>query len=220
VGDAQARPDKIAVGDTLDAAAVIAAGGIPVLASPLYSAYATGAPRIADGPAWVARHNRDVRLRITAGLGTEIVRRLQDELVDAAWRDLGDAEEAKRLVRQAELAAAIGTRLMARYVEPLTDDELVQVTRPVHRRMRLEDAPAGQPPRRTLAAMIDDSVVSIHGVSAAFRRIAGPGGPASSACAQGARVLVARRVVIADHDRASSASTWARSRSRSLPPPR
>lgn len=172
-----------AIGDAIDAAA--APVSVPTLAPPLYGGNAIGATRTLGGPAWLERVNRDPRLRIAAGRGAELVRRMQDELVEAAWRELGDGEAANRLVRQGELAAVAGARLRARYLEPLHDAELVAVTRPAHHRFRLDDAPAGRPPRPTLAAAIDASALPTHAVSAAFRRIARPGGRAARAAGSG-----------------------------------
>jgi hypothetical protein len=179
-----APPDAIAlgaaIGELIDDAAVAAPGEVPVLAPPLYGAHATGATRTDGPPGWIARYNRDVRLRVAAGLGTELVRREQDALVEAAWQEIGEAEAANRVLRHAEVAAAIGERLRARYVEPLPDGELIQATRPAHRRMRLADGGL------TLRAELAASAVPTRAVSAPFRRLTRPTGRASRRLGDGA----------------------------------
>lgn len=168
-------PDGDALGATILAMIDAAPGDDPLLAPPLYGAAAAAVTGSADAPRWLVRLNGDVRLRIAAGAGAAIVRARQDELVDAAWRQLGDAEDANRVLRHSELASAINQRVQARYVERVPDEDLVQVIRPAHRRMRLADPRRAIEPGNTLAADIEESAMPNAAGSAAFRRFTRPG---------------------------------------------
>lgn len=168
--------DAAALGDAIVAMIDAAVGTDPILPPPLYGAAAAGTTRTPNAPAWLVRLNHDVRMRIAAGAGAAIVRARQEELVDAAWRQLGDAEDANRVLRHAELATAINQRVHVRYLETMRDEDLVQTTRPAHRRMRLADAREAAAPGNTLAADIEDSAMPTAGTTAAYRRFTRPGG--------------------------------------------
>jgi hypothetical protein len=164
--------DAAALGDAIVELIDHAAGATaqPLLAPPCYGAFATGADRTADQPPWQRAINHDVRLRTAAGLGAAVVKRAQDDLVAAAWQQLGDAEEANRLIHAAELSAAISVRLLARLDTIAGDGELIQVMRPAHRRVRMAPPAAGPAP--TLTRVIADSVIPTAVMGAGFRRLA------------------------------------------------
>ena len=85
-----------------------------------------GAPR--DG--WARALNLDPRLRAMAGLGAELVRARQDRLVDAFWRQAGAVQRAQRLVIGAELAAAVGVRLVRKHLAKADPETVIQALRP------------------------------------------------------------------------------------------
>ncbi len=144
----------------------------PPLAPPLYGTLQTGHTRLEDAPSWMRELNLDPRLRAIAGLGMEIVRRNQDAFVEATWRELGDAETANQIIRQAQLATLVQRRLRERHVRPLDDGEIVQLTRPFHTRVRRGEGVTGE----TFAAEVEGSSLPTASTSSAFRRLARPAG--------------------------------------------
>ena len=81
------------------------------LAPPTYGALHAGYPgALADGsaPPWLRDLNLDPRYRATASLGTRVVQIHQEALVASAWEQTAEIREANRMLRQAQLARAVG----------------------------------------------------------------------------------------------------------------
>lgn len=154
------------------------AGGSGELAPPCYGAlharYA-GALVAAAAPRWLGQLNLDPRYRVMAALGTRIVQQHQEALVAAAWEQTAAMREANRLLRQAQLARAVGEVYDARLrtLATTSPGRLLQLTLPVHGLVR---AGAG---KATVAAVLARSAPLRSALSLAFRRVARPGGPLS-----------------------------------------
>jgi hypothetical protein len=136
----------------------------------MYGAAATRAERTDVASAWQTALGRDVAQRIAAGLGAALVRSHQDELVEAAWRQAGDAEQANALIRRAELAAEVTQALARRHIGALeSDGEVVSVARPLLGRIRMPDS-APEAARLTVAAAIERTAIPTAALSPALRR--------------------------------------------------
>jgi hypothetical protein len=164
---APAHADAIAgaIVDELESAVKPPEGELPMLAPPFYGAAATRAESVTAAPAWQLGLNRDVRQRIAAGLGADVIRADVDHYVDAAWRDAGDAEPINRAIRLGELAAAVTLRLSEKHLGNQADVDVLAIARPLLARMR---ATASGP---TLAAAIDVSAMPSAALSSSFHRI-------------------------------------------------
>ena len=57
---------------------------------------------------WVHRLNLDPRFRIAANLGAQVVQARQEELMAAAWAQVGDVLAANHRIRAAQLAREVG----------------------------------------------------------------------------------------------------------------
>jgi hypothetical protein len=113
--------------------AALAAGpaeGDPVITPPLYGRWHALTSRLltgADGTPvgsptdhnWVHRLNLDPRFRAAAGLGTQVVQARQEELMAAAWAQVGDVLAANGRIRAAQLAREVGHMLQTRHLDPL-----------------------------------------------------------------------------------------------------
>lgn len=101
--------------------------GDPILTIPLYGhAYANpklGAaspkPLTRDGKNWYSAINYDPRNRVAAGLGTQVVQKEQEELMQSAWLQLAALQRAKNNF------AAVGV-VMERFQNRLLNTELVE----------------------------------------------------------------------------------------------
>lgn len=95
-----------------------------------------GGPVQADDN-WVHELNLDPRHRAAAGFGTRVVQQQQEDLMNAAWEQIGQVLEANRRIRGALLARAVSARWHARHLEPLrlrNPERAVGLTAPVHKR--------------------------------------------------------------------------------------
>lgn len=156
---------------------------VPVLGPRIYAKLHRGAAVI-TGTDWFAELNLSPQHRIVAGLGTRVVQRDQEQLMQAAWAQLGDVERANRAIALAELAELLATRYHAR-ISALEPSRLLQVAGPLASRVSLT---AGT----TLAGEVAASATPAVVLSGAFRRSIRPDGP------------VLRRADVAAKDRIGS----------------
>jgi hypothetical protein len=75
-------------------------------------------PFAPQAPAWVRTLNLDPVRRAAAGLGAEVVRRHQEEMMAAIWEQAGEIERANQLLRIGQTARAAATALFQRRVLP------------------------------------------------------------------------------------------------------
>lgn len=146
---------------------------------------------------WFAQINLRPTTRIVVGLGTRVVQKDQEALMQAAWAQLGEVQKANRAIALAQFAELIGTRLYAR-MNALDLGKLVQVTAPLSTRISLT-------PGTTLSAAIDASATPSTVKLGAFRRMTRPGSPvvrrADDASRQRAGALVGRDNSLRDFTR-------------------
>lgn len=90
------------------------------LAPPLYGRWhARSAPDLPpQTPDWVRTLNLHPSRRVAAGLGAEVVRRHQEEMMAAIWEQAGEIERANQLLRIAQTAKAAAEALFVRRVAP------------------------------------------------------------------------------------------------------
>jgi hypothetical protein len=141
---------------------------LPIVGPRIYAKLHRGSAVI-TGDDWFAEVNLAPTKRIVAGLGTRVVQRDQEQLMQAAWAQLGEVEKANRAIRLAQLAELLADRLHARLGD-LQAGRLLQFVAPLATRV----APTAG---RTLAADIAASATPTTAVSGAFRRVTRPAGP-------------------------------------------
>jgi hypothetical protein len=143
----------------------------PVVAPPIYGDKHALVLELDGGPQpppWLSELNLDVRTRVAAGLGTQVVQARQDDLVARAWRQLGDVLAANRMLRAAQFARSASLPLHDR-LSTLDAGALVAISAPAHDRVA---GVAGA--SVTLAKAIRDSRLPDVAVQPAFRRLARP----------------------------------------------
>ena len=157
-------------------------GGDPVVAPPIYGSWHSARQRIDDSaPVWLREANLDPRYRAAAGLGTLVVQDQQEQLMASAWQQIGEAGHQQRNVHQEELGEAVRTAVHVA-LGKLSTERFLQVTTPLHGRVRLERAGVltGESTGtavRTARESIRSSRVPLAMASAPFRRVTRPGGP-------------------------------------------
>lgn len=139
------------------------------LAPPLYGRWLAAASKLSTAtPPWFQQLNGDPRSRIAAGLGTTIVQAEQQQLLAGAWAQVAGVRAANNRLRLAQLARELSLRVYTRHFVALTGDTFLQVSAPLHRRVR---SGAG-----TVAADLAASPIANGALAPAWRRTARPFG--------------------------------------------
>ncbi|KQX08244.1 MULTISPECIES: hypothetical protein [unclassified Leifsonia] len=141
---------------------------LPIIGPRIYAKLHRGSAVI-EGSDWFSELNLAPVKRIVGGLGTRVVQRDQERLMQSAWAQLGEVEAANRAIRLAQLAELLATRLHSRLGE-LQTGHLLQVTSPLATRISVS---AGS----TLFADVTLSATPVAATSGAFRRVTRPAGP-------------------------------------------
>jgi hypothetical protein len=111
---------------------------------------------------WAETLNLDPRLRAMAGLGAELVRRDQEALVEAFWRQAGAVQRARRLFTGAVLAGAVSARLVRKHVARMSAQRIV-----VTAGVRAATTSVG-----TMARTLDQGAIARGAADATLRRLA------------------------------------------------
>ena len=117
---------------------------------PIYGRWHAAASSASIGaiPGWLNTLNLDIRYRVAAGLGTQVVQQRQEDLMAAIWDQLGEIARANQLLRQAQLAIAAARRVVDRHLNKLSPARLLSIAGPALARIRV--AP-GKTARRAVA---------------------------------------------------------------------
>ncbi|SCF19737.1 hypothetical protein GA0074695_4248 [Micromonospora viridifaciens] len=163
-------------------------GDDPGVVPPVYGRWHAGVTRLLavrpdDDVAWIRELNLDLRQRASAGLGAQVVRDQQDELMARAWAQVGALRDANQRLREAELAVAASEALFQKHFEPADENQLFLLSAAAHHGIA---AAAAQPAHRlaasnapvaSLRATVTDSVVPSATGEAAFKRLTRPAIP-------------------------------------------
>ncbi len=182
--------------DALERAALIEGtagtdpGGIPnlpIVGPRVYAKAHRGTGTIAPGD-WFADLNLTVTNRVVAGLGTRVVVKDQEPLMQAAWAQVGEIDKANRELLLASLArhtaASVHNRLAL--VDP---GRILQLTRPLSTRIKIDGAAL------TVAGQTTRSATPVSALSGAFRRTARMTGPVTRRLSGGQQLAVATMLV-------------------------
>jgi hypothetical protein len=120
-------------------------------------------------PHWLRELNLDPRNRVAAALGTAVVQERQEELMERAWKQVGEIERANQALRQAQMARSAGVSMHERHFIPLGAAQLLQLTEPVHARVTAGGV--------TVRAEVKASCLPAAALSPGFRRLLRPRGP-------------------------------------------
>lgn len=165
------RPGAAALAARIDAAALSLhagedVGDDPIICPPLYGGRHAGVVVLADVEdgdpvGWVRELNLDPRNRAAAGLGAQVVRDRQEDLMVRAWAQVGHLREANQRLREAELAIEAASTAFTKHLAGTPASRLLLLTSGAHGGIA---APAG--PGGTGAA---GQVPSVHAAVAASR---------------------------------------------------
>jgi hypothetical protein len=133
---------------------------------PLYGSWAANRFRVSDALGWFQELNLDPRTRVAAGLGAEVVRREQEDLMTACWEQVGAVLEANALLSRASLSIVASTRLHLRSIGRMAPERTLTFAAPLAARAPLGDA--------TVRAAITPTSLPDTTVDPALRRLLAP----------------------------------------------
>lgn len=155
------------------------------LAPPLYGGRHVSAGLIDTAQDWLIQLNTSVANRVAAGLGADYVRANQEDLMAAAWDQVGAIREANRRRAVAELTTEIAVKAHERHVAALLPGEVLALAAPANERTRTT-------PDTTLAMETRMSRMVDGAASSAFARRLRPAGKLARATGISARALLPR----------------------------
>jgi len=116
---------------------------------------------------WVHELNLDPRYRAVAALGTKVIQKNQEELMDAAWEQVDKIREANRKINFNQLAIKINETITRNVLSRFSSEQLLGFTVPLHSKMI-----SGVGASYTITKKIDDSPVQNVTQSNLFRKAA------------------------------------------------
>lgn len=136
-------------------------GDSDALGPPVYDGAHVRRATVTDQDAlWFREINTDPRGRVAAGLGSEVMRKFQEDIMEAAWQQVGDVLSLEAALSRARLSLEAALRFRDRHLVPLAAGRFLQITAPLADRTLLGGQslphaidPTSFPARTTDAAM-------------------------------------------------------------------
>src|SRR5262249_13444991 len=116
----------------------------PILAPPIYGCWHVGRHILntsATPPAvlpWLDQLNLDPRHGSVAALGTAVIQSEQEQLMAAAWEQLGEIQRINQMRRQAQLGRAVNAVYHAKHFSRFSEETLLKVVAPAQSRLLVE----------------------------------------------------------------------------------
>lgn len=175
--DTDNRTTGLPVGETLTDNPFYSAslGDDPIVTPQVYGRWhglVTRLQNTSSNYEWVNTLNLDPRNRATAGLGTSVVQKNQEQYMRRAWKQVEQINEANKKIRKAALARMINYAIHYKHIRPASTDHTVRLTSALHSFVRHDD---GVNPPQTIFQTISKSVVPNASQSAAFKKVTRPG---------------------------------------------
>jgi hypothetical protein len=117
---------------------------------------------------WLHDLNRDPRTRVPAGIGTLVVQKNQEKLMQRAWQQVQKVYEANRIVRGFRFITEISTLYSTQFFAAISPAKFMAVTVAVHAKV------LGSP--TTVRHQLQASALRAPVFSSAFRRLTRPTG--------------------------------------------
>ena len=189
----RAKTDELRTALNLPATlATLSAGGddLPLIGPRIYARYPRGQNTVDGTPPgdWFDELNLLPTRRVVAGVGARIVQKDRELLLQSAWAQVGALEAANREVRRMQVARYVGGSLHRRHFTALSAGSLVQATRGLHGKVRLDGDAV------TVRARAADSALAPAALSGTFRRLTRVRGPLMRYLDAAGRQAIARLI--------------------------
>jgi hypothetical protein len=152
----------------------------PMIVPPLYGQWQAGQSQVASGAGWLNEVNLDPRWRVAAGLGAAVVTKDRDNLVAAAWDQIGPVQQANQLLRQAQMARGALGQSFARIYQSRSPAALLALTSLLHRRLLVQTSLLATGSASTISSQLPTSYMPPALVTTQARRLFRARGPIAS----------------------------------------
>lgn len=143
----------------------------PVVAPPIYGQWHARRFTVSPGgSAWLDELNLHPALRVTAGLGTQVVQRHQEALMASAWEQAGAIAAGNQRLRQLQMGLSVSESLQRRHIRRLSEEMTLRVAAPAFGRLQAQ-------PGMSLLAEQASSRLPLAANGWAMRRIGRQRGP-------------------------------------------
>ncbi len=143
---------------------------VPTLSPPIYGEFPAqrhAVQRGQVGTRWLDQLNLQPRYRLAAGWGAELVRRNQDEFMQAAWEQVGEVLAAERAFSLSRLSRDVLQAIERRHLAKLPDHRLMALLAPARARLKLQES-------LSLYGRIEAATLPEELFDGAMRRFAAP----------------------------------------------
>lgn len=102
----------------------------PMIVPPVYGAWHGLAENLETGNnwPWLLELNLDFRNRAAAGLGTKVIQKHQEELMNRAWQQVGKVNEANNKINEAFLSKLVNNAIFKKHMLGASTDKFVRAT--------------------------------------------------------------------------------------------
>lgn len=159
----------------------VADADLPRVGPRIYARFQRGQGRVnqAGDTDWFEQLNTTPPHRIVAGLGTRVVQKDQEQLMQGAWAQVGAIDKANRALVLMQYARYLGASMHRQHFAKLALGSLSQLTRGLQGKIRLGGSAF------TVAGAVTRSMVAPAALSGAFRRATRTQGPLARHLAAG-----------------------------------
>lgn len=139
----------------------------PMIVPPVYGAWHGMAEDLKTGTnfPWLLELNLDFRNRSAAGLGTKVIQKHQEILMNRAWQQVGKINDANKKINEALLSKLVNNAIFKKHMIGTTTDKFVRTTGVMQHLLWNEAKDA------TVNNQIKQSVIPLAAQSAAFQKI-------------------------------------------------
>ena len=141
---------------------------------------------------WFPQLNTTPTHRIVAALGTRVVQRDQEQLMQAAWAQVGEIRKANEALVRIQFGRYVAEALHRNHLAKLALGDLAQMLRGAHDKVRVAGAAL------TMHGTVERSAVPAAAMMSAFRRVTRVRGPLARFGAVALRQLVAKGAAFRD----------------------
>ena len=147
----------------------------PLVTPPLYGQWHAKRKRVSTNIAnknWFDTLNQDPRHRAAAGVGAEVIRIEQENLMASAWEQAGDIDFANMIIKRYQFGVQVSNSVYGR-LKALSQENFLVNSRILHKRSKLNLSGKNV----TVAAHVKNSRIPKAALDPAFRRISRKFGP-------------------------------------------
>jgi hypothetical protein len=142
----------------------------PMIVPPVYGAWHGLAENLKTGTnfPWLLELNLDFRNRAAAGLGTRVIQKHQEEMMNRAWQQVGKVNEANQKINEAFLSKLVNNAIFKKHMLGAKTDQFVRATGAVQHLVWNAARNA------SVTRQISDSAIPLVSQTHAFQKITRP----------------------------------------------